>query len=136
MIFACLLENIFLDYNCKFVYHWIGLSFRHKVLNAWYFKLSCWIGKKIYVERDKCFTWSALYFRVLSSCLYCTNWEFVLIWLFVIRFIAPWFLSLHWETFHIKQTVSLFSLISILDSIIYRCCSEILTSLEKFLLLY
>ena len=30
----------------------------------------------------------ALYFMVLSSCLYYTNWGFVLIWLFVARFSA------------------------------------------------
>ena len=30
----------------------------------------------------------ALYFGVLSSCLYCTNWGFVLIWWFVAQFSA------------------------------------------------
>ena len=47
-----------------------------------------WIRKKISLERDKCFTLSVLYFGVLSSCFYCTNWGFVLIWLFVACFSA------------------------------------------------
>ena len=34
------------------------------------------------------FTLSALYSRVLSSSLYCTNWGSVLIWLFVACFSA------------------------------------------------
>ena len=36
-------------------------------------QIAGWIGKKIYVERDKCFALSVLYFEVLASCFYCTN---------------------------------------------------------------
>ena len=78
----------FSDYICGFVHRWIGLIFGQQFLHAWYLKLSGWIGKKISGERDKCFTLSALFFGILSSCLYCTNWGFVSIWLFVTRFSA------------------------------------------------
>ena len=43
---------------------------------------------KRYLERDKCFAFYILYFGVSSSCLYCTNWGSVLIWLFVAYFSA------------------------------------------------
>ena len=42
--------------------------------------------KDTWRERDKCFVLSVLYFGVLSSCLYCTNWKFILIWLLVACF--------------------------------------------------
>ena len=86
--FRILTRECFSDCNCGFFHRWIGLIFGQQFLHAWYFKLFGWIGKKISIERDKCFTLSALYFGVLSSCLYCTNWGFVLIWWFVAQFSA------------------------------------------------
>ena len=59
--------------NCWFVHRWIRLIFGQQVLHTWYFKFSGWIGKKISIKRDKCFSLSALYFEVLASWLYCTN---------------------------------------------------------------
>ena len=44
--------------------------------------------KDIWRERDKCFAFYALYFGVSSSCLYCTNWGYVLICLLLARFSA------------------------------------------------
>ena len=78
----------FSDYICGFVHRWIGLIFGQQFLHAWYFKLSGWIGKKISGERDKYFAFFALYFGISSSCIYCTIWGSVLIWLFVARFSA------------------------------------------------
>ena len=79
VIFAYPLDSVFKIATADFFHHWIGLIFGQQVLRVWYFKLSGWIGKKIYVERNKCFALSAIYFRVLSFCCYCTNWGFVLI---------------------------------------------------------
>jgi len=109
--------------------------------------------EKISGERDKCFIFSVLYFRISSSCLYCINSGSVLIWLFVAHFSVlvggslvslliivelfflddPWFLPLHWRIFHVKQIVSLFSLISILCFILYWCSSQVLASLGKLI---
>ena len=81
-------KEYFLDCNYGFVHRWIRLIFGLQVLYTWYFKFFDWIGKNISIGRDKCFALFALYFWVLSSSLYCTNWVFVLIWLFVTRFSA------------------------------------------------
>ena len=57
-----------------------------------------WIVKTISREGNKCFTFSILSFRISSSCLYCKYW---FLWSR-----DSWFLSLHWEIFHVKQIVS------------------------------
>ena len=44
--------------------------------------------KDTWRERDKCVAFSALYFGILSSYLYCTNWGSILILLFVVCFSA------------------------------------------------
>ena len=75
--FRILTRKCFSNCNCGFAHRWIRLIFGQKFIRMWYFKLSGWIGKKIYVERNKCFALSAIYFRVLSFCCYCTNWGFV-----------------------------------------------------------
>ena len=74
--------------SCRFIHHWIGLIFGQYVLHTRYFKLYSWIVKKISRERDKCFTFSALYFGISSYCLYCTNWGCALLWPFVAHFSA------------------------------------------------
>ena len=83
--------------NWGFVHWWIRLIFGQHVLHMWYFKFFGWIVKKISREKDKCFTFSTLYFGVSSSCLYCINWGSVLIWLFVASFsalVGDFFISL------------------------------------------
>ena len=76
------------DCNYRLVHRWIGLSFQKKILHMWYLKLFSWIVKSISGGRNKYFVFSFLYFEVSSFCLYCINWRFVLIWLFVTCFTA------------------------------------------------
>ena len=83
----------FSNCNCGFVHRWIRLIFGQQVLHTWYFKLFGWIIKKISGERNKYFSFSVLYFGVSFSCLYCTNWGLVLIWLFVACQYSCWRLS-------------------------------------------
>ena len=88
VIFAYPLESVFQITTTDSLTIGSGWFFGQQALRVWYFKLFGWIRKKIYVERDKYFVLSALYFGILSFCLYCINWEFVLIWLFVAYFNA------------------------------------------------
>lgn len=97
-------------------------------------KLSCWIGKK-YLKRDKCFALFVICFGILSFCLYCTNWGFILIWLFVSYFFLTTciFYSCMEGFFILNKLCLYFFLIFILRSILYWCSSHVLISLEEFI---
>ena len=125
------------------------MIFGQQILYMWF--SNCLVGLwKTYLKREINVSHSMLYIWGISSCFYCPNWE-SLIWLFVTRFSVfiggslvssliivelfffyldgPWFLLLYWEILHVKQIVSLFSIISILRFILYWCSSHIFASL-------